>query len=390
MNRQLEEFRESMNRQLGQFRESMNRQLGQFQESMNRQLGQFQESMNRQLGQIQESMNRQIGQIQESMNRLDEKLQKAIECFLQLQKGKLSWTQTSKAAPMIMIRGSTTTCRSMTYFRPGFTRCILSYNSDTEEWSPRPSSEKMPTLPACPKEYFSLTVVNGLVTAVGGWLYPVWLGPRKSTNTLVSLVARKGGRRKWVEHFPPMPTKRDLAAVVCSGKVLVVAGGVQEDGTKLTTVEVMNTDTLEWSTASSLPHALYAASATVCGDCIYLVGGCGQHSWTTSVFTCSLSALLQSQSNSQVWDTITDLPVTCSTCATLNEQVVAVGGRYSDKKVTNNIYSYKRETNSWEVISHMPTPRYQCLVAVLPHNKLMVVGGWTGTKETDIVETAKF
>ena len=293
----------------------------------------------------------------------------------------LSWTQTSKPAPMTISRGSATVCGNMAYFRPGFSRCVLSYNSNSEEMS---------TLPACPKKYFSLTVVNGLVTAVGGWLYPAWLGPKKSTNTILSLVARKGGRRKWVEHFPPMPIKRDLAAVVCNGKVLVVVGGVQEDGRKLTTVEVMNTDTLEWSTASSLPHALYAASATVCGDCIYLVGGCGQRGWTTSVLTCSLSALLQSESNSQVWDTIADLPVTCSTCATLNEQVVAVGGRYSDKKVTNNIYSYNRETKSWEVISQMPTPRCWCLVAVLPHNELMVVGGWTGTSETNIVETAQF
>ena len=277
---QLDEHMQKVNRQLEQIHKSqeVNRQqLDEHMQKVNRQLEQIQESVNRQqLDEHMQKVNRQLKQIQESVNRLDGKireLQKAIECFLQLQKGNplLSWTQTSKEPPMIMIRGSATVCGNMAYFRPGFSRCVLSCNS---------SSEKMSTLPACPKEYFTLTVVNDLVTAVGGWLFPAWLGPRKSTNTLLSLV-EEDGMKKWVEHFPDMPTKRDLAAVVCNGKVLVVAGGVQENGRKLTTVEVMDIETLKWSTASSLPHALYAASATVCGDRIYLVGGVantvGQH-----------------------------------------------------------------------------------------------------------------
>ena len=127
-----------------------------------------------------------------------------------------------------------------------------------------------------------------------------------------------------------------------------------------------------------------------CRNRIYLVGGCGQDGWTRSVLTCSLDALLPSQSCQPVWEIITDLPVTCSSCATLNRQLVAVGGQDSDKKVTDNIYSYNTETNSWEVISQMTTPRHSCLVAVLPHNELMVMGGWTGTSESDIVEIAQF
>ena len=83
-----------------------------------------------------------------------------------------------------------------------------------------------------------------LSTAVGGTKFLM-------SNTLFSLM-EDGGRGKWVEHFPCMPTKRKLAAVVCSGKALVVAGGQGEWSTTLATVEVMNTDTLTWSTASSL------------------------------------------------------------------------------------------------------------------------------------------
>ena len=287
-----------------------------------------------------------------------------------LTRKSLSW-KTCKTAPRTLKRGSFTVCGRMAYFRPAFSRQIHTYNSDKEQWS---------TVPDCPSESFTFTVVNGLVTAVGGQL------SRKYTNTLFSLVGRK---RKWVEHFPRMPTKRELPGVVCSGNVLVVAGGEGEGRTRLTTVEVMDTDTLQWSIASSLPHRLSGASATLCGGRVYIAAGWGQPGYsTTSVFSCSLSALLQSQivgttfsrpGNQRVWFTFPDLPVKSSTIVTLNEQLLAVGGYDSNQMDTNNIYSYNTETNSWEVISHMPTARHRCLVAVLPGNKLMVVGGMIGT-----------
>ena len=155
--------------------------------------------------------------------------------------------------------------------------------------------------------------------------YPPW-----------TFVASEGGSWKWVEHFPPMPTKRVFTAVVCSGKALVVPGGKGESYTRLTTVEVMDTDTLQWSTACSLPHPFSDATATVCGDRVYLAGGWDQDGLTKSVFTCSLSAFLKSQlvkvkntttsSILPVWHTIPDLPVKCSTCIKLNGQLLAVGG----------------------------------------------------------------
>jgi len=62
-------------------------------------------------------------------------------------------------------------------------------------------------------------------------------------------------------------------------------------------------------------------------------------------------------------------------------QLLAVGGvdpteqDSHARKPTDSIHRYNPATNSWEVISHMPTARCDCLVAVLPSNELMVVGG---------------
>ena len=125
-------------------------------------------------------------------------------------------------------------CGNMAYFRPDVSRQVFSFDSDTEEWSTLPGSSNL-------KYYFTIVVVNNLVTAVGGWEYGTFF-PGSPSNTLLSFM-EIGGRKKWVEYFLPMPTKRARTAVVCSGKALVVAGG--KDYATLTTVEVMNTDTLE-------------------------------------------------------------------------------------------------------------------------------------------------
>ena len=279
---------------------------------------------------------------------------------------------------------------SMAYFQPGVSNSVFAYDSINNKWS---------ELPVCPTRGFSLAMVNSLLTAIGGDTLKHGV-----SKILLSLTGKK-----WTARFPPMPTKRWLTAVVCSGRSLVVAGGEGEGRKQLSVVEVMDTETLQWYTASSFPHSLCEASATLCGDQVYMLGGLSESRQSKSVFTCSLAALLQScQPQSlgtqlktsslaskpkdlkrpKVWHQVADTPVTLSTCASLHGQLLTVGGYDSDVKQTTAIHMYNTTTNSWEVISHMATPRRQCLVAVLPHNELTVVGGGTPGGLTDSVEIA--
>jgi len=159
----------------------------------------------------------------------------------------------------------------MAYFKHYQSKDVHSYNSE-KMWS---------TLSQCSHAYCSLAVVSGLLTAIRG-------RERNDTNQLLSLTIQG----KWVEHFPPMPTKRYATAVVCSGKSLVVAGG-NKDFCPLNTVEVMDTETLQWSTVSSLPFALASASVTICQDHMYLLGHYSSNK-PRSVLACSMADLLQS------------------------------------------------------------------------------------------------
>ena len=297
---------------------------------------------------------------------------------------KLNWRQCTKA-PCGIFRGSATVDGSMAYFRSGGTGTIHAYDTDNDAWS---------QLLECPRENFTLAVVEGLLTAVGG------KQSDKPTNTLLSLTG-KGSRRKWSKHFPPMPTDRYDTAVVCSGRMLVVAGGRMDYRTKLSTVEVMDTENLQWLTARSLPHPLTEASATICGEDLYLLRGLDQSGRPTkSVFTCSLSSLLQhlephslesslkrSLPQTRVWHTVADVPMFRSTCTTFCGHLLAVGGFPLDCNPTTAVHKYNRVENSWAVICHMKIARWGSLVAVLPGDRLMVVGGrMVGNNETTVVE----
>ena len=231
-------------------------------------------------------------------------------------------------------------------------------------------------------------MVNSLLTAIGGET-----PNNELTNLLLSLTDNK-----WTKQLPPMPTKCCVTVVVCSGSAL---HGCRM---RINRIQLMDTETLQWSTASGLPHPLYQASATLCGDQVYMLGGWVQNGQSKSVFTCSLVALLQScqpqslgarlktlslASRPKVWHQLADTLVSLSTCASLHGRLLAVGGCDSDGKKTTVIHMYSTTTNSWEVITRVTTPRCRCLVAVLPHNELMVVGGFiAGGDKTDSVEIA--
>ena len=278
------------------------------------------------------------------------------------------------SAPCRMRRSSSVVDGNMAYIHTYDSNDVLSYDSEKQNWS---------SLPQIPHRYSSLAVVSGLLTTIGG----SGLLGINATNQLFSLT----GEGKWVERFPPMPNKRYGTAAVCSGKSLVVAGGSGVDHKLLHTVEVMNTDTLQWSTASSLPFVLRNASATICQDRIYLLGYdmsreprsvlvCSMTDLQQSCQPQSLGARLETLTLQEVWHRVADLPVRSSRCATLCGQLLAVGGHDdSCKNYTTAIHQYNPATNSWKVISHMPTARTGTLVAVLPGNKLMVVGGYALT-----------
>ena len=162
---------------------------------------------------------------------------------------KLTWRQGQPppVGTMSSVWGSAVVHGSTAYFSDGID--VYSY---TDKWT---------KLPECKYQYFAMAVINDALTTIGGRDHQ-WA----VTNNLLSFSGSS-----WEEVFPPMPTKRMDPAAANTPTHLVVAGGtlsLKSGG--VATVEVLNTEILQWSTASSLPEAVGSHQLTTCGEYLYL------------------------------------------------------------------------------------------------------------------------
>ena len=275
---------------------------------------------------------------------------------------KLSWRK-GKQAPQTL---SSAVGAAVVHGNTAFFSCyfnVYSYNILEDKWT---------KLQQCEYQRTSLAIVHDTLTTVGGCT-----SDDTPTNTLLSLSQNGSG---W-KGLPSMTTKRILPATVTITTHLVVAAGKMKyfgRGDCLSSVEVLDTETLQWSMASSLPQVTKSLQMTSCSGYVYLyLDG-------NTVFSCSVEGLLQScqlhphkptsinsSKSGSIWTGQANTPVLKgSSLATLGEHVLAIGGQS-----TANIHCYDRATDSWSVIGEMPTPRYDSLTVISPDSELIVVGG---------------
>ena len=292
---------------------------------------------------------------------------------------KLTWREGKKAPCKMCYSYCSAVDSNMLYVKVG-TELVYAFTISTSTWS---------QLPDCLYVYdCPLVIISNLLTLIGGDTSEDQLTINTS-NRLLSLTD-EGSARRWIEEFPRMPTKRYGSTALCAGTALIVVGGEAKESSPLKTVEIMNIMTKQWSTAADLPRPVTYAPAAICGDCVYILS-------ESIMYTCSVISLIQSRKSflasggdTGVWNTVAAPPVKNTTCVSIHGRLLTICGKSSDQKSTSAIHMYNPTTDSWEVISHMGTPRWWCIAAVLPSNQLMVVGGCTneGNTITDSVEFA--
>ena len=353
---------------------SRERQLRQ----LNQQLEE-QEQVTAEIQQTNHSLQRQVEQLQQQLSRQIPSISASKPHPPKERKLTLTWRDGGKA-PFKMKRGAAVIDGNVAYFMNESGE-VCSYNSTTKNWS---------ELPKYPYGSSSLAVINGQLTGIGGCEDAF----KRHTYTNKLLSRRESlFRRSWSDVFPPMPTKRRGSTAITSKEHLIVAGGDTEPllSDTLNSVEVMDTKTLVWSTVASLPHLYCLPSSTICGYHLYMLGGMDGKSRINSVLTCSLIKLLHSSSSSSsVWHRVADAPGYRSTCAAVNGELLAIGGLDENSKATSAVHKYNPTTNSWDLINNMTTARYQSLVAVLPTNEVMTVGGWSAGDFCDNIDIATF
>ena len=92
------------------------------------------------------------------------------------------------------------------------------------------------------------------------------------------------------------------------------------------------------------------------------------------------------------WRNVRELPVACSTLVAIGNRLLAVGGVLLSGPYSSQVYGFDSRSNTWSVMGRLGVQRSLPLVAVVPGNRLVVVGGlmpnysWGGTDRCDHVE----
>ena len=356
------ECKQELDRQL----QEKDSQLQQMREELNRKESQMEQVVADCFAQVQahESV---IEQLRQDICELQERQEQPREQEF-IGNMKLMWRR-KKSAPELEICGAAVVYNNTAFFSQ--VNVVYSYEISQDKWT---------QLKPCEYKYFSMAVINNQLTTIGGE------SEGTVTNTLLCLSLSE---MKWDVLLPPMPTPRLLSAALSTLTHLIVAGGrTGLSAAALSSVEILDINTLQWSAVSNSPKALGTPSMTMCDGCLYL----SEHS---TIFLCTIEDLLKSSKppspdsdsvwnrlsnilSGSVWTKLANIPVPYwASLTTVRGRILSVGGKdqLSSGTPTGDIHCYDATSKSWSAVGEMPTPRPWPLVAVLPSHELIVVGG---------------
>ena len=262
------------------------------------------------------------------------------------------------------------------------------YDSNNDQWS---------TLPPLPSWSFGLVNVpdRKQLLAVGGNMESK--DEVKVTNK-VFLWDEKN--MKWFTPYPDMPTARCHSSCISHGSSVIVAGGITgwDPLTMTRSVEVLHiTDRYSyWNEVEQLPFVTRDTVSLIVDGNLYIAGGYDEdHQSTCNIMTASLPQLLQSSNNNtssgQVWNKLPDMPYSSQSINHYQGRLITFAGADKVEQPGNHlptwksvplIHVYNAKAKSWDCVGENPFDYYFGYSVHLQENKILFLGGLTGTYNT--------
>ena len=252
---------------------------------------------------------------------------------------------------------------------------VITYDISTGKWD---------TLPPYRAKNFAMTTINKQLVLVGGYEH----GDSKV------LGVWDANKKQWTHPYPEMHTARSSCSAVVYKEWLVVAGG-WTPGARLSSVEVMNTNSKQWYAGPPTQTPWSCMRTAVVGDMCYFMGGLISGGSTDKVYTVSLSALTSGltskeprKNESPMWSEISGLQLKISTPLSISGSLLAVGGKNKDHKAVTAIHLYQPDTGKWVKVGDLLTPRRDCICAKITDKEMLVAGGYDGEKRLKSTDMA--
>ena len=232
--------------------------------------------------------------------------------------------------------------------------------------------EEWKELPKCPFHNSALVIIDGELTAVGGY---------KGSNTTKNLATMQ--KKKWNEaYYPPMKKAYQSPLAVCTsdGRYLVVIGW--NDGFRVK-MEIFEVERKTWYPVTNLKSACFTSrpSATICWDKIYVINrdkkGKSYSYFLHAPPSSDKPITPEQEPHIEELQPLPPLQVTKAIAATLHGQLIVFSG---DKEI------HQLVNEKWEIIDSKSSCGNTCL-AVSSKDKVLLIGKETMEEVTGIIAT---
>ena len=235
-----------------------------------------------------------------------------------------------------------------------------------------------------PTAGFAMAAVDSQLIIAGGVV------PGADQVSVLQVSVLDSDNKTWTQPFPAMPTARFMPSSVGYKRWLVVVGGsvTADCENPLNVVEVLDTSSKQWYTASPLPSPTFRPSLAIIQDTLNIayVDFTKKIQLTNQIviptlISKAISCAQASPNNlsptewQELPDTLTTLPALVS----FHGHLLAVGASDSP---SSTIAMYLPHTQQWQKVAELPTPRLGCACCFLPPTKqLLVFGGQDENKD---------
>ena len=226
------------------------------------------------------------------------------------------------------------------------------YNIETNQWQQKPD---MPT----GRWNLAVSAIDSIIYAIGG---DSFLDKNEAYNIHT---------QTW-KTLAPMPTPRQhINSAVVDGKIYVIGGLIS--GWNLSNKnEAFDPFTNTWSTKTPIPTPRQNMGVVAIDSLIYTIGGAGDAS---SVWTCRSTVEIYN-TKTNTWSSASNIPypVHAPQIAAVGKYILLVGGDIDDDVETNKIAIYDTENDEWKELGSFENK--VVFGSMLSYaNKLLFVGG---------------
>ena len=228
-----------------------------------------------------------------------------------------------------------------------------SYNPVSNSWSSPINT------PYC---YFGMTTLNNKLVIAGGL--------DKSFKITNQLLTTGAGQLK---NYTKMTTARSFATATGHQGMLIIMGGRDDKGNRLSSTELFDSANGQWFTCSNLPNPCSSLKSVTFDNIIYLLGGVDTDGcYSPAVFTARLNTLSRHQ---LLWSTQRETPLCQSAPVSINDTNLLIVGGCKDDIFTSDICNLNKVTHRWEAIGQIPSARGLSAVVSTADNRIIVMGG---------------